>query len=414
MSDKYLASLEEKRNEAWHRAKQIMDLAATEGRDITPEEKVSLEQTDAAIDGYAAEEKRIRDTVAKMAAADNLRGDVEKAVAETRSESLSPDPKSDIALFIAMIDGAQKGVYGEARAYDSHYSRRALSGNVGTAIPTTFADFVAVYQRTASPMFEVSKTINTNTGAPIVIPRLTADTVAGGTVTAEAGGITEGDPTISQVTLTAFKYAYTTLYSWELGNDEVIGLEELLAEAIGRPIGINLGSYFTLGTGTTQPQGFLGVATNGGTAGGTALNQATDKYFAASDLVDVFYALPAPYRKNSSWMTPSSGIARMRKFRDSTGQFIWQPGNIAQGQPDTFLGIPVYENPAMAAVGSATTSIAVGDFSKYIIRNAGPMRVDISDQYKFATDQLALRSIIRADGNLPDVKAINFLVSQAI
>ncbi len=414
MSTAYLASLEGKRKHAWERAKSIMDAAAAEGRDLSPEERASLDETDAAIDGYAAEEKRVKDTAAKMQAADALRTDIEKAVAETRAEKVDGTPASDADLFRAMISGAEKGLYGEARAYDSQYSTRALSGNVGTAIPTTFADFVTVYARTLSPMFEVATTVNTTSGNPIVFPRLTADTLAGGTVTAEAAGITEGDPTISQVTLTAFKYAFTTLYSWELGNDEVIGLESLLAEAIARPLGINLGSYFTLGTGTTQPQGFLPVATNGGTGLGTANNTANDKYWAAADLVDLLYSLPVPYRRNSSWMTPSTGVARMRKFRDSTGQFIWAPGNIAQGQPDTFLGIPVYENPAMVAVGSVTTSLAVGDFSKYIIRQAGPMRVDISDQYKFSTDQLALRVITRADGNLPDTTAIRFLVSQSV
>lgn len=410
----YEAALEEKRQKAWLRAKEIMDTAAEAGRDLTPEERTSLDETDTAIQGYADEAKKIRDMAAKMDAADALRGDIEKAVRETRSEKVDGTPTTDADLFKRMISDAEKGIVGESRAYDSHYTQRALSGNVGTAIPTTFADFVTVYARTLSPMFEVSTTVNTTTGNPIVFPRLTADTIAGGTVTAEAGGITEGDPTISQVTLTAFKYAFTTLYSWELGNDEVIGLESLLAEAIARPLGINLGSYFTLGTGTTQPQGFLPVATNGGTGLGTAGNTANDKYWAAADLVDLLYTLPVPYRRNASWMTPSTGVARMRKFRDSTGQFIWAPGNIAQGQPDTFLGIPVYENPAMAAVGSVTTSLAVGDFSKYIIRQAGPMRVDVSDQYKFSTDQLALRVITRADGNLPDVTAIRFLVSQAV
>ena len=408
--DNYLASLNERRQHAWHRAKEILDTAATEGRDLTSEETASLAETDEALDRYAAEEKRITDMEKKVAAADTLRASIEPALRASRESTAE---ETDSTKLFKLLRNEISG-FETRRTIPVGHESRALQSVGGSAIPTSFADFVTVFERTLNPMLNVATVLSTNTGASIVLPRLTADVVAGGSVTAQAGGITEADPTISQVTLGAFKIAHTTLYSAELDQDEVIGLDKLLANAISRPIGLGWGTFFTNGTGTTQPFGFLQRATNGGTALGTATNQASDKYWAASDLVDVFYGLAEPYRRNASWMAPSSGVARMRKFRDSTGQFIWEPGNIAQGQPDTFLGRPVYENPAMTAVGSATTSLAVGDFSAYVIRDVQPIRIDISDQYKFNTDQLALRVVTRRDGDLPDVAAISFLVSQAV
>jgi HK97 family phage major capsid protein len=271
-----------------------------------------------------------------------------------------------------------------------------------------------VYERTLNPMMDVSTVINTTSGNPLVLPRLTADVTAGGSVTAEAAAKTEGDPTISTVQLGAFKIAHITLWSQELDDDEVIGLRQLLANAISRPIGLGWGTFFTTGTGTVQPLGFLaatGGATNGGTAGGTtAPGQSYDTFFNAFDLIDLFYGLAAPYRQNASWMASNTALAKMHKFHDANGQLMWAP-SLIPGQPDTFLGRPVYENPAMAAVASATKSVAVGDFSRYVIRDVSPMRIDISSEYKFNTDQLAIRVVTRRDGALVDTAAIRFLVS---
>ena len=67
--------------------------------------------------------------------------------------------------------------------------------------------------------------------------------------------------------------------------------------------------------------------------------------------------------------------------------------------------------PALAAVASASVSVSVGDFSQYIVRDVVPVRVDRSIEYKFNTDQVAIRYITRRDGDLPDTIAIRAIQS---
>ena len=404
----YVDRLTEQRQQAWGRAKEIMDRAAAENRDLSPEETQNLAETDEAIDRYAAEAKRVRDMEAKMSAADGLL----TAIAESRDDPSTVNEIlaiGDVMAGLKTGEHVQRGFFSQ-RTIPLGFQSRALPVTGGSAVPTTFADFVTVYERTLNPMMDIATVISTRTGNPIVFPRLTADVTAGGSVTAEAAAATEGDPTISQVTIGAFKKSHITLWSAELDQDEVIGLESLIADAISRPIGLGWGTDFTTGGGTTVPFGFITRATNGGTAQGTALNQATDTFFAATDLIDLYYSLAAPYRARASWVVSNSALAKMRKFRDSTGNLLWGPSGLP-GQPDTFLGRPVYENPAMAAVASASKSVAVGDFSRYIIRSVEPMRVDVSTEYKFNSDQLAIRVVTRRDGDLPDTIAIRYLVS---
>ncbi|HEY6013427.1 MAG TPA: phage major capsid protein, partial [Candidatus Limnocylindrales bacterium] len=345
--DAYLQTLVDKRQTAWAAAKAIMDTAAAENRDLTAEETASLEKTDADLDRYLVEQTRVVNMTKRLEDGDAIIEQIQKASAESRAVATPDKGTQEWRSLVAVMKGEQNHL-DTARTMPVGFESRALATTSGTFYPTTVADFVTVYERTLNPMMDVATVINTNSGSPLVLPRLTADVMAGGSVTAEAAAKTEGDPTISTVQLGAFKIAHITLWSQELDDDEVIGLRQLLADAISRPIGLGWGTFFTTGTGTVQPSGFLTTATNGGTANGTASGgQASDTFFSAFDLIDLFYNLAAPYRRSASWMVSNTALAKMHKFRDANGELLWAPGTIA-GAPDTFLGRPVYENPAMA------------------------------------------------------------------
>jgi HK97 family phage major capsid protein len=57
----------------------------------------------------------------------------------------------------------------------------------------------------------------------------------------------------------------------------------------------------------------------------------------------------------------SATASAIRKFKTSTGGFLWQPSLVA-GQPDTLLGYPVVEAEDMPDVSGDSLSIAFGNF----------------------------------------------------
>lgn len=449
--DKYLERLVTLRQEARGRLVEIIEGAEKENRDLNPEETANLETANADYDRYAAEEKRFVDMQTKLGpASDVLHQSIGQALSDSRTGASDMEARSFVQRVLAV-----DGFFGEEQRRDpslrqdtvdghrgysvpmSHQSRltffggpsqrpkfavtngggfdnpeyRALTIAAGTNVAQSFADFVVVFERTLNPIYDVSTILATSTGEIFTIPRLTADVNTGGTVVAEAGGVSEVDPTISAVNLGAFKFGSTTLWSNELAQDNYINLDQLVAESTARDLDIQVGTLLTTGTGTTQPTGYLTNATNLGTALGTAdVGAATDTFFSAGDAMKAFYALAAPYRRNASWLVSSTALSKMRTFRDKNGQFLWG-SNTVPGQPDSFNNRPVYENPALAAAASASKSITVGDFSRYYVRDVTPMRVDTSIHYKFSTDQFAIRTLVRRDGNLIDVKAVGYLVS---
>lgn len=406
--DAYLERVIEAQAKASARMREIITEAGEAGRDLTAEDRENLKQFDADFDRLSAERRELESMKDKLAVTDAFRESVERAQPEIRETR----DQRDIARIARIFASGQNGEIDSHRTVPVGFGweMRALQSAGGTAIPTTFSDVVTVYERTLNPLMQIATVFPTRSGNPLDFPRLTADVVSSGTVTAEAAGITEGDPTISKVTLNAYKRAFTTLWSAELGQDEVIGLESIIADSIARHVGLAWGTAFTTGNDSSEANGFVTAAGGSATANGTTGNQATDTFFAATDLIDAYLALAAPYRNNASWVVSNTALAKMYKFRDANGAFLYQQ-SLVPGLPSLFLGRPVYENPAMAAVASASKSVAVGDFSKYYIRDVQPVRIQVSDEYKFNTDQLALKYVTRRDGDLVDTAAIRLVIS---
>lgn len=293
-------------------------------------------------------------------------------------------------------------------ARDFPLQTRALATS-SHLVEGSYAARVLAYQRTFTPMLnpEVVTISTSASGESFTIPRLTTDTATGGTITAQAGTINAADPTISSVVLTPFKYASISLWSAELDADAVYEIEDLIARSTARDLGLGAGVHLTTGTGTTQPFGIVTQATNGGTAAGTAVSGG-DAFFGWPDLIDLYGSVAAPYRSQGAYMMSPDALAKVLTWRDSSGHPIWDLGS---GGRLTILGRPVYENPAMAAVASASKSVLFGDLSRYVVRRVTPLRIELTRDYKFDTDQVALKTVERLDGNLVDTAAVAYLVS---
>lgn len=120
-------------------------------------------------------------------------------------------------------------------------------------------------------------------------------------------------------------------------------------------------AFFT-GNGTGKPLGIL-AATGGAETGITA---ASATAVTADELIDLYYSLRSPYRRNAVWTLNDSTVKAIRKLKDGNGQYLWQPG-ITAGAPDMILGRPVRTSTYMPEIAAGAKTIAFGDFSYYWI-----------------------------------------------
>ena len=73
--------------------------------------------------------------------------------------------------------------------------------------------------------------------------------------------------------------------------------------------------------------------------------------------------LKAPYISNAMFMTKRAVITKIRKFKDGTGNYLWQPSFVL-GIPETIMGHGVVRAEDMPALASDSLSLAFGDFKE--------------------------------------------------
>ncbi len=352
--------------------REVTDFAEAEKRGLLAEEVSKIEKIEADI--RSAEEAigvATRNEERMTAAADAGREFV--PATESRSD----------ADILRQIAG------GELRSFD--FSKRALVPSDNT-VPKSFYDEVFQVARLVGPMLDVGQTINTTSGENLTIPTMTAYSTA--TIKAAGSAISDSEPTFSSITLGAFKYSFLVPVANELISDAGFDISSLIAEQAGNAIGYAVNDGLTNGTGTTQPTGLATVAGSGIT-GSTAVSGA----FTADNLIDLAYNLDGAARRlpGVAYMANSASVGAIRKLKDTAGNYLYQVG---VGQPDTFAGFPITENPALASTGTGAKSVLFGHLPSYKVRMAGGIQVAQSSDYAFNQDVTTFRVTMRVDGNL--------------
>ena len=397
MSTQVKALLEQRAN-VWESAKALLDGAESEGRDLTAEEEVTYTRHMEDLDGLDKRRKRIEDVEQRKA-------DEAAAMEEVRATKPEPgrepsrNPEGGSELRNMFKSGGQLTVRSEVPMGTQEFRdlSKLTAGAGANTVPTSFYNKLMAHLIEVSGIMQAGPTIlNTTSGEQIQVPKTTAHSTAA--LTAEAAAIAESDPAFGQVPLDAFKYALLLQVSSELITDTGVDLEGYIAMQAGRAVGNAFGTHAITGTGSSQPNGVATAATTGVT-GAASVGGA----FTADNLIDLFYSVISPYRNSKScgWLMRDATVGAVRKLKDTTNQYIWQP-SLQVGAPDTLLGKPLNTDPNVAAVALSARSVLFGDFSQYFVRLVNGVDFAVSEHFAFNQDLITYRVKLRADGDLVD------------
>ena len=184
---------------------------------------------------------------------------------------------------------------------------------------------------------------------------------------AENGLYGDTDASFGQVILKAFKLGGIIKTSDELLRDSFTDIQAHLTKIIAESLNETQEDRFTNGTGTGMGTGFL----VGGTLGKTTASATT---VTLDEMIDLKYSLKAPYRTRANFMMNSSTESVLRKLKDTTGQYLWQP-SLQVGAPNMFDGHPILINEKMPSIGTGNKFAAFGDFDYFTIADRGSMEI---------------------------------------
>ena len=391
-----------------HEARSILDLAVEENRSTTPEEDQRFDALLASAEAHKAR----ADKLAQANAADAQLGETIRNLVRPDAGSGAPSDGNRLngRLIDAMLEVHRAVANGDDPGeivlnLGIDLEKRAIAdfSDNGALYTTDFATQVAIYQRTASPWIDLASVINADNGRPLNLPKLTVDPAI--VTPGEGTAITENSGTIGSAALTTTAYKGLSYISQEAEQDELIGVLPLFARQQGRQIGLSFGSAVTVAV--------LAAASNGGTAGGTGgFGTAAGAFVGYEDLITLKYGRQAPYRTGGqgAWVMSNGMIQKAKKWRDANGQYLLAP-SLGAGAPGLIDGDPVYEDPFLATPASATKSVLYGDIRSALVIKQMALRVAVSTDFKFDTDQIAVKSVYRAGAAIPDPAAIAYLVS---
>lgn len=295
---------------------------------------------------------------------------------------------------------------GEIRGHEFAQEQRATLVPSANTVPKSFFAEVMDVARLVGPMLEVADVINTTSGEDLTIPTLTAYSAA--TLKGAGAALDESEPTYSSITLGAFKYGLLIPVAAELVTDAGFNIESHLAQQAGNGIGTAVNANLTTGDGSSKPNGIV-TASSEGVVGGTGVTGA----FTADELIDLAYTgVDGLVRRlpGTAYMASGTAIGAMRKLKDTAGNYLYQVGI---GQPDTFAGFDVIENPNIAVPALDAKSVLFGHIPSYKVRMAGGLQVASSADYAFNTDTVTYRFTMRVDGDLTHAGHVRHFVGGA-
>ena len=383
------------------------------GDELSAEDLASWDRANKRAEELRAQAENAERTSKIAASFDQIDEAAERAAADSaRTPEERDNAKAHGEAFAAYLRDGESGLSAEHRSVLQAQTRAqgTTSGSVGGyAVPEGFWAKVTETRKFYAMVAELAEVVTTDSGASLPWPT-NNDTSNTGRLLAENAQVTETALSFGQATLDAYTFSSDLiLVSLQLAQDAGIDLPSFIARKAGERLGRIENSYFTTGSGSSEPQGFITGATTGKTtAGATAIIY--------NELIDLVHSVDVAYRSNATFVMHDLVLAYVRKIRDDSGgsglgRPIWEP-SIQVGQPDSLLGFPVKVNNFMAStVATTNKTIAFGDFRAALAlrRVNGGQLMTLRERYADYL-QIGYFAFERADLVVQDSSAVKLLV----
>lgn len=314
------------------------------------------------------------------------------------------------AAFEAYIRRGDEGVLRDLEA-------KAYAGSVGNEggylVPTEANSEIGRRMAVVSPMRALA-TVRQVSGAVLKKP-FAPSGLSTGWVSEKSARPQTSTPQLAELTFATMELYAMPSATQSLLDDAAVDIEEWIAAEVDVAFAEQEGTAFISGDGVNKPKGLLAyeAVANADWAWGKLGYIATGAAgaFASSGpldvLIDTVYSLKAGHRQNASFLMNRKTQSTLRRFKDNTGNYIWQPPASA-GQTAALMGFPVAESEDMPDVAANSMAIAFGDFrAGYLVVDRTGIRV-LRDPYS-AKPYVLFYTTKRVGGGVQNFEAMKLV-----
>jgi len=383
----------DKRAQLVTEAREIINLADKEERDITAEEQEKYDNILADVEKLSDEisrEQRLLEVEAGMSNA----SDVEDRVTETNSQPTDQKEFRTKAFRKFLKSGAN---------VLSAEEKRALSvgedDEGGYTVPPQ--DFVAqllkdiddlVFIRQAATKFTLTR------AASLGIPTLEEDPADADWTTELATGNEDSTMEFGKREFEPSPFAKRIKISKTLINKSALNIEDIVRQRLAYKFAVTEEKAYMTGNGTGKPLGLFTASADGIPTSRDVSEDNTATAITFDGLINAKYSLKQQYLARASWIFHRDALKQLAKIKDKENRYIWEQ-SVQAGQPDRLLGRPFYMSEFAPNTFTAGQYVGIiGDYSFYYIADALDLQMQRLVELYAETNQVGYIARKEGDG----------------
>jgi HK97 family phage major capsid protein len=418
-----LTRLREERLNLVEQAKEIIDTAGEEDRELNQEELNRWDALMADVDRKAEHIQRVvrqSDAEKELAASTGTKaakrdGGAPLTPAEDRTAASKTEARKAFASWIKNGDATLGDRERRALQMDSD-----IAGGFLVA-PQEFVANLIVFVNDMVWMRQLSTVMSVTNAESLGVPVLDTDPADSDWTQEILTGNADTALVFAKRELRPHPLAKSIRVSNKLLRASVLDVESIVIERLGYKFGVTAEKAYLLGNGAQQPLGVFVASALGISTGRDVSTGNTTTSVTADGLISAKFKLKANYWGNATWIFHRDALAQIRKLKDGNGQYLWSPYGYglnttgAPGGPGSQLpgngasvnsrGVGVIlDTPYLLseyAPNTFTTGLYVGiigDFHRYWIADSLALQMQRLVELYAATNQVGIIGRLETDG----------------
>ena len=189
---------------------------------------------------------------------------------------------------------------------------------------------------------------------------------------AENGAVSAADASFgTQISVNPYKFVCATTMTQEF-IDDVVGTAgigtglDYIAQRCAASLALTLDQYYTVGTGSSEPQGIFDTAATAlaglVTQGVVLAEDALITAVTGDNIIDCVHAVEPQYRQSPrfKWLFSDTFLKTVRKIKVNTTEYVWKPSenysDLTAGVPGFLYGVPYVIGKYVASTDTTTTT----------------------------------------------------------
>jgi HK97 family phage major capsid protein len=385
--------LKQERAQKVRQAREILDAAEAESRDLTSEEQQTYDSLDGEIVELSNRISRQEQQEGREADLDTIDDPATRHGGEPGGPSGQYRARE---AYGEWIRGGRGGVEAASLTRDLEATTADQGGFL--VAPEDFQRELIQAVDDAVVLRQMATTLQVESAQSLGVPSLDTDPSDPEWTSELAPGSDDTAMTVGQRELHPHPLATRLKLSNKLLRSAVLDVAGLTRDRLAYKFGVAEEKAFMTGSGSGEPLGLFTASSNGISASRDVQTGASTSQIEGNHLIQVKGSLKPQYQDRGMWLFHRDAITDLRTRKDNNGQYLWQPG-LRAGEPDLILGSPYVQSEFAPNTFSADNYVGLfGDFSFYWIADALNIALQRLEELYAESNQVGFIGRAEVDG----------------